>query len=278
MLRNSLKSVIVLSLLTGFVYGDNNVTKEDIVTKAVPSSWWKKSSYEYDNSEILMHFEGTLSYTQNSGNEDNEDTMIMLKAKIRKGHYGVSFDYNKKYKDHIVYDDKNDENPTQILTDDYSSVTRIGYDITKNFYAVAGYENSRNTSFEIYNQTTQYVGGGFRLHYNRHRLNIMGALGTEDISFGTYPQLPSGKTDGLYYNVYYNFEMLPYADLTLNYSYFSADMETRDTSKFMAKVSIPVFENVSIVIGYIDEYMEAQDTVDRYTHDETVFTAIKFQF
>lgn len=278
MLKNSLKSVILVSFMAGVIHAENNVTIEEDIT---PAYWWEKSSYEYENSQILTHFEGSISHTQNSGNEDNEDTMINLKAKIRKGHFGASLNYYKRYEDHKVYDDKNDENPTHTLTDDYSSVTRVGYDINKNFYAVAGYENARNTSFEIYNQTTQYIGGGYRLNYDMygsHRINLMLAVGNEDISFGTYPQLPSGETDGVYYNINYNFMMKSYVEFTANYSNFIADMDNRDTSKLLLKVTIPVFDNVSIVIGYIDEYMEAQETVDRYSNDETFFTAIKFEF
>lgn len=254
---------------------DNNTTATDIT----PPNWWKKSSYAYtDTNKILTHFEGMISYSKSEGNENDKDLLVKLSAKVRKKHLGVSFTYSRKDSNHKLYLDKSDTNPTNIVKDVYSAVTRVGYDINKNFYVIGGYENARNIEFEIYNQTTRYIGGGYQTYYKSHRLNIMGAIGDEDISFGTYPQLPSGKSNGFYYNLTYGYTTSTKIDFSINYSHFVANMKNRDTGKLTAQLSIPIFDHVSIVAGYIDDYMEAQTTVNRYVNDKTFYTAIKFEF
>ena len=75
----------------------------------------------------------------------------------------------------------------------------------------------------------------------------------------------------------YYYTMKSNISFTFNYSNFIADMDNRDNSKLVAKVIVPVFDHVSMVVGYKDESMEAQETVNRFTHDKTVFTAIKFE-
>lgn len=106
----------------------------------------------------------------------------------------------------------------------------------------------------------------------------MGAIGDEDISFGTYPQLPSGKSNGVYYNLTYGVTLNSNVDFSINYSHFIAKMDNRDTGKLTLQLSVPIFDHISIVAGYIDDYMEAQTTVNRFTNDKTYYTAIKFEF
>ena len=270
MLNKILKTSMGVVLLSSIIHAGSQT----------PKNWWQKGSYQYEETDkVLAHISGTVSYSETSGNDENKDTKINVSGKIRKGHLGASLSYTKVDENRKSYDDKSDTTPSETIKDDYTTTFIVGYDINKDFFINGGYVNSRNVTFEIYNQTTQYLGVGYRLlTLEEHRLNLFVAKGTDDISFGTYPQLPSGKTDGIYYQIDYSWFMKPRVSLSTSYSYLQADEDNRDTSTLTAQLKIMATENISLLIGYSDEYMEVQDTVDRYTNDKTVFTAVKFEF
>ena len=270
MLNRTLKASIGVILLNGAVYANDET----------PKNWWQKGSYAYkETDKILTHIEGTISYRETRGNDEDKTLKTSILGKIRKGHLGASLSYSKIDEEKKQFNDKADKTPSETKKDYYKTTFIVGYDINKDFFVNAGYDNSRNTAFEIYNQTTQYIGVGYRiLTLDAHRLNIFLAKGTDEISFGTYPQLPSGKTNGVYYQTDYSWIINPKVSLNLNYAYLKADMNNRDNSLLTAKVTASMFEHISLVIGYSDEYMKAQETVDRYTNDKTVFTAVKFEF
>jgi len=270
MLNKILKISIVIVVLSNLIYAEDKI----------PAGWWQKGSYQYEETNAtLAHIEGMISYSKTSGNDDNEDLKIKVAGKIRSGHVGASLSYTKIDQKHKSYNDKNDKTPAATSKDDYTTTLILGYDINKDFFLNLGYENSRNLTFEIYNQTTKYLGVGYRLlSTDMHRLNVFLAVGTEDISFGTYPQLPSGETDCMYYQANYTWFMQPRVLFSTNYTYLQAKKDNRDTATLTAKVKVKVTKNISLIVGYSNEFMEAQDTVNRYTHDETVFTAVKFDF
>jgi len=252
---------------------DGNTSKKEVA----PANWWQKGSYDYPPTDkLLMHLEGSVAYSKSEGNLDMKDTTYTLKGKVRKKHVGVSFSYDKTYSNSVLHNaDKTD---TTIVIDKYEAHTVFGYDINKNFFTLAGYNNARDTTFEIYNKTTLYTGLGYRTNYKKHFFNVFGALGTEDISFGTYPKLPSGKTDGKYYEVNYNTIVFDDASFNFRYAYFMGEAAYRDTSKLYVSLSVPLYQKISVMLGYKEDYIEAQELVDRVTRDKTTYTAIKFEF
>ena len=270
MLNRVLKIYLGLLLLGSLLYANENT----------PANWWQKGSYEYNaTNEVLTHVEGMFRYSKTDGNDKNKDLSATLSAKIRKNHFGASLSFTKTRESRKMFDDKSSTTPIETEKDEYELSFVLGYDISEDFYLNAGYINSRDISFEVYNQTTMYFGVGYRLlTLDSHRLTIFASKGSEDISFGTYPQLPSGKTNGYYYQTNYTWMITQGVTLDTSYSYLQADMKNRDTSLFTAQLIIGVSKHISFLIGYRDEYMAAQDTVNRYTNDSTTYTALKFQF
>lgn len=257
-----------------------NAADENKATDTTPPNWWQKGSYEYpETDKLLIHLEGNVGYSKKSGNEEDENVKIGASAKIRKGHFGLSISYTKLREDRVAYDDKSTVVPTTSLRDDYQVNTILGYDVNKDFYVNAGHENSRDITFEIYNQNTYYVGAGYRiLTLDKHKASLFAAVGTDEISFGRYPMLPSGKTDGLYFQGDYLWIVKPGLFLSTGYKYLKADMDYRDTSTFTAKATVAINQYVSLVVGYLDDYIEAQETVNRHQHDKMIFTQIQFQY
>ena len=264
-------------LLNTFLYSVENTPSPKLDPL---KDWWKKGSYEYATTDkILTHLEGTGRYSKSNGNDEKEDILVNITGKIRKGHFGASLSYTKKYQDYTFYNDKDDTSPAKTVEDEYK-VNFVGaYDINKDFYVNLGYVNSRDITFEVYNQTTMYLGVGYRLlTSDMHRLSVFVAKGSEDISFGTYPQLPSGKSDGYYYQVNYSLKINPIISWTSSYAYLKLDKKNRDTSLLNSRLVIRASENISFLLGYEDEYMAGQSTVNRDTHDKTTYTAVKFEF
>jgi hypothetical protein len=255
--------------------------EEVAVPKIDPlANWWEKSSYEYpETDKLLMHVEGTGRYATTSGNDEKEEIIANVTGKVRKGHFGGTLSYTKTFRDEKLFDDKSDTTPAHIEVDEYEVSFVGGYDINKDFYINAGYLNGRNILFEVYNQTTMYLGLGYRLlTTDAHRLSVFAAKGSEDISFGTYPQLPSGKADGYYYQIDYTWMINPTISWTSMYSYLKLDVENRNTSLLTSQLTVRATENISFLVGYRDEYMEAQKTVNRYTNDKNIYTALKFEY
>ena len=277
MLIKSLKIYLGTLLLSSLLY---SADKTPTPKQDLHAYWWMKSSYEYPKTDkLLMHIEGTGRYSTTSGNDEKEDITAKITGKARKGHLGASLSYTKKYKNDKLYADKTDTAPAHILKDEYELNFVGGYDISKDFYTNVGYVNSRDITFEVYNKTTMYLGLGYRLlTTDSHRLSIFLAKGSEDISFGTYPQLPSGKSDGYYYQIDYRWMFTPTISWTSMYSYLQLDKKHRDTSLLTSQFIIRANKYISFLVGYRNEYMEAQETVNRYTNDKIVFTAIKFEF
>jgi len=290
---DKIKVLTLTLLLTGFAYAnddhaedantvDANTTAPAKTTpqSAYPKNWWQMGSYEYPQTdEVLIHLQGNLSYTKKNGNEEDEALRASVFAKVRKNHWGLSFSYAKTKEDTIAYGDKDTVDPTTLTRDEYSLNWKLGYDINEDFYLTAGYSNARDLEFEIYNQTTRYIGVGYRvLKTPRHKLNVFAALGDEDISFGTYPQLPSGRTNGKYYEINYLGFITPTVLFKSSYQYLQADMEDRDTATFTVATKFSITDHVAFVVSYMDQYIEAQQTVNRYEHDQTLFTSIEFDF
>ncbi|CAA6802103.1 MAG: Unknown protein [uncultured Sulfurovum sp.] len=266
----------ILGILFSFVSLHGAETNSSVKV-STPDNWWKKGSYDYPaTNQLLWHVEGSVAYSKSEGNLDMKDTSYGLKAKIRKNHIGVSFSYDKVYSNSVLHNADNTD--TTIIVDQYEANTLLGYDINKNFFTLVGYNNARDTTFEIYNKTTKYVGLGYRTNHKKHYFNIFAALGREDISFGTYPKLPSGETDGKYYEINYNTTIFDDKSFDFRYSYFMGDAAYRDTSKLYVSLSIPLYQKLSVVLGYKENYIEAQELVDRIQSDKTTYTAIKFQF
>jgi len=270
MLNKVLKIYLGLLLLGSLLYANEDA----------PKNWWKKGSYEYNSTnQILTHVEGMFRYSEADGNNKDKDISATLSAKIRKNHYGASLSYTKTRESVKMFDDKSSTTPIETDIDESELSLILAYDINKDLYINGGYSNSRDIAFEVYNQTTMYLGLGYRLlTLDSHRLSIFASKGSEDISFGTYPQLPSGKTNGYYYQANYTWMINEGVSLDTSYSYLQADMKNRDTSLFTTQLLIGLSQNISFLVGYRDEYMEAQDTVNRYTNDSTTYTAIKFEY
>jgi hypothetical protein len=275
-MSNKILCSAVLLLLSNLLYAeDNNTTVSDVT----PKNWWQKSSYEYDYTDkTLFHLEGLISYNKMSGNEAGENLKASLSGKARKGHLGVSVSYSKQKNTQTIYTTKTISLPT-VVTDDYTLGTVIGYDINNKFYLNLGYERSTNTVFQIYSKASEYFGVGYRLiETDNHKLNVFVAKGKEDISFMKDAVLPSGATNGIFYQTTYGWSITPTTMLELNYSYLQTDMPDRDTSSFSTELTVMLSESVAIMVGYNREYLEAQKTVERFENDETFTTAIKFQF
>lgn len=245
-----------------------------------PANWWKKGSYGYEaTNKILTHAEGIFRYSKTDGNDQDNDLSAKLSGKIRKGHYGASLSYTKTRNTYRRFDNKSSATPITTKTDDYELSFVLGYDVSKKFFLNAGYINARDITFEVYNQTTMYFGLGYRLlTLESHRLNIFASIGSEDISFGEYPQLPSGKTNGYYYQANYTWLITKRISLYTSYSYLQADMKNRNTALFTAQLTIGLSKHLSFLVGYRNKYMAAQDTVNRYTNDSRTYTALKFEF
>jgi hypothetical protein len=272
-----LKAVIGSSLLFSLVYAEDKTVEKKETT---PPQWWLQTSYDYpETSELLIHVEGSVSYGKKTGNDHDKSLKANALAKVRKNHLEGTMSYTRLDEDRIAYDWKGDTDPATTTKDSYKTLTTLAYDIDESFFTLVGYENARDVSFEIYNQTTKYFGAGYRaIKSQTQKLDLFGAVGSEDISFGTYPQLPSGKSDGKYVQVDYMWFINPTLTFSLNYGFFSADMEHRDKSTLVAKTQVAVMSNISLMLVYLDEYIQAQEVVQRYTHDKTVYTALKFEF
>lgn len=243
----------------------------------VPENWYQLGSYEYNATDkVLMHFKGNIGYTKKSGNDVEDKIAGSVSGKIRRNNLGLEASYSVDKDDRIEYDEKG-VIANQVYRNDYQARLALTYDLNKDFFVSAGYENARNTSFEIYNQTTQYAGIGYRaLKSAGHKLGVFAAYGNEDISFGTYPILPSGKTDGAYFQLNYLWFIAPSVALKADYSYLKANMENRDTGTFVIASKIGMTKSFSIVFSYMNDYIQAQKTVNRHTNDETIFTSIQF--
>jgi hypothetical protein len=282
MLKTTL--ITTLSMLVGFsnLYAQEAPNTDvnssaSIVEDVSPKYWWKQGSYDYPATDkLLIHIDGTLAYSKSEGNLDTQDNIYTVNAKIRKNHIGISFTYFKKYAETTIHDPAAGDTTT--IIDEYSSSILLGYDINEDFFTVLGYDNARDTAFEIYNQTTQYVGLGYRFKHEKHRLNFFAAVGTEDVSFGTYPKLPSGKTTGQFYQFNYNALIFDDVKFELQYSYFNATEVYRNTSKLYASISIPIYDVVSLTVGYKEDYIEAQDLADRFNTDKTFYTGLRIDF
>jgi len=259
--------------------GLNVAFAEENKQSSMPENWWQMGSYEYEaTDEILTHFTGKLGYIKKSGNFDEDNFKATVSAKIRREHLGLEVTYSLDKEKKIELADKDTE-LTSIEVDDYSVRTVLLYDLTKDFFVSGGFENSRNISFEMYNKTAIYAGVGYRaLKLKDHKLGIFAAYGTEDISFGNYPILPSGETNGQYYQLNYLWFINQGAILKLDYSHLLAEMDSRDASTLVIATKISISDKLSLVLSFTDEYLEAQETVNRYTHDKTIFTSIQFDF
>jgi len=243
----------------------------------IPENWYQLGSYEYNAPDkVLMHFKGNVGYTKKSGNQEQDKILGSVSAKIRMNHIGFEASYM------VDKDDRTNYNEKGVIADSTYNHTNqsrlaLSYDLNKDFFASVGYENGRNTPFEIYNQTTQYAGFGYRvLKSAGHRLGVFAAYGNEDISFGTYPILPSGKTDGAYFQLNYLWFIAPTVAIKADYSYLRANMDNRDTGTLVVATKIGMTKSFSLVFSYTNEYIEAQKTVHRFTNDETIFTSIQF--
>lgn len=276
MYNKILKIIIAISLAIATL----NAIENDTSTDKTPQRWWEKGSYGYEETnKLLTHIEGSIGFSQTNGNDEDKSIKANIAAKVRKGHLGASISYSKTKEDRKAYGDKQDTTPQTSKRDDYQLSAVVGYDISKNFYVNLGYENSRNLTFEVYNHTTIYAGVGYRiLTLEAHNLSVFLAAGTDDISFGTYPLLASGKTNGAYASTNYLWYITPAISLNVNYMFLKADMQNRDTSTLMAKVTVPISQNLFFIFGYKNDQMEVQKTINRYEYDKMFFTSIKFEF
>ena len=276
MINKILKATTIIALMSSMVYAKDVKPKD---TTKTPKNWWQIGSYEYPTTDkVLMHFQGSISYAKKGGNDRDKKVKADTFIKIRKKHFGVSVLYSKIKDDKISYEDKSSK-PKTSTTDNYSIHTKVGYDINEDFFLTVGYVNSRDLLFEIYNKTTRYAGVGYRIFKSKfHRLSIFGAFGDEDISFGTYPQLPSGKTSGQYYEVNYLVFLSPMIAFKTSYQYLKADEKNRDTAVFSVATKLSITQTTSFIVSFTDEFIDAQKTVNRYSHDQTIYSSIQFSF
>jgi hypothetical protein len=198
---------------------------------------------------------------------------------IRKEHLSSSVFYNGTKSDMTMYADKNDKKGTVIKSQDYDRGITLDYDFSSNIFAELGYMNSKNTNFDIYNQTRIYGGLGYDITIlESHSLSLFVAKGTEDTSYGIFPQYPGGKTDAYLIILDYSWEINEAMSFATSYEKFVAEKNYRDSSAFNATFSVGLSESTFMSVSYTDKYNEMQETVKKYPHIKTMSTSIGFSF
>lgn len=269
----SSKIVLGLLLATGVASA-----AEESAPKVAPN-WWQMSSYAHAKSDgVLLHTAGTIAYQESEGNTKENSLKMRLSATARYEHFTYYGMYQKTDVETKSYGSK-DAQPTAIKDDVYSFENALTYDVNKYLFTTVGYDNSRDISMEIYNKNVYYGGLGVRaLNTPHHKLSLFAAYGNEDISFGTYPILPSGESDGVYYALNYRWLINEQLMFTFKYRFLDAVKKYRNTSTLNTALNIKVYDGVSVVLAYEDVYVEGMKLVNLFEHDKKFTTALRFDF
>lgn len=149
--------------------------------KPAAANWWQRSSLSYDTlpSQYLFHVEGTVSFTEATGNTEGRALDAQTELDMRKGRVTNRFSTGWAHRD-MVYGFGGGE------VDVTESTTRnqLEYDLTKNTVLVSGLEHYKNTLMFIDHRATYYGGIGVTVKQtDAHKFELMAGLGRAHFEF-----------------------------------------------------------------------------------------------
>lgn len=271
MFKNSLK------LITGTILVATLSHAEDSVQIG---NWWEENSHSYPQTDdFLYHFEGEIGYQKQEGNVDSINYGYKLSAMARMEHVTSNVFFNATKSDEKYYADKSDNKGTKVAYEDYDRGVTLAYDFTREIYAEVGYINSKNTLFDIYNQTRMYAGVGYNIIATEsHDITLFIAKGMEDTSYGVFPQYPNGETDAYLFIADYIWTINEGMSFSVSYEQFMAEKDFRDSTALNLEFTAALSESTFMSVSYSDKYNEMQKTVNKYTNMTSMSTSIGFSF
>lgn len=273
MIKNSVKLITISLLATSLSYGATTKSSE-------LGEWWNVSSYDHPKTDdFLYHVDLSAGYENVSGNTDSKSYTYNLTTVTRYKQITGNLLFTKTKSDMLDYANKDDKSGYKFNSESYDRSITLDYDLNSKIYFEVGFINSKNTTFDIYNQTRKYIGAGYNiLSTDQHQLSGFIAKGTEDTSYGVLPQYPSGKTDAYLYIVDYLWQFNEGVSFKCNYEILKADKDRRDSSSLSAGITVALSEVTYINFEYADKYNETQQSVNKFPHTKTTTVSLGFSF
>jgi hypothetical protein len=143
--------------------------------------WWLKSSLSAQPmpTKILYHFQGTLSYMNAQGNTDG--SLFDTKADLQLRRWRFT---NRFLAEYVRKDLTYGAGGGSVDTTESTIRNHLGFDITKRFVLVAGFENYKNTLMFMDQRFTVYTGVGTELiQSEKHQVYFVAGIGQSDFRF-----------------------------------------------------------------------------------------------